>query len=143
MEQIKIRCRGVIMHEGKLLVVRHSHGLQFFAFPGGHLDFGEDPQECMRRELIEELGIEPKVGRLLYVHTFLGGSGDQSVEFFFEIENGADYLLHAEKEKTHADEIAEVVWVQPENDLVLLPKVLCTAFKEGALFDEGVRFVKE
>lgn len=142
MEQIKIRCRGVIVHEGKLLVVRHSHGLQFYAFPGGHLDFGEDPQECMRRELIEELGVEPKIGRLLYVHTFRSGEEKQSVEFFFEIQNGAEYLLHEEKEKTHADEIAEVVWLNPGDDITILPKAIGEAFNEGTLFDEGVRFLK-
>lgn len=72
-QQIKVRCRGIIVHERKLLLVRHSHGAQFYAFPGGHLDFGEDPRECIHRELIEELGVVPVVGRLLYIHTLVQG----------------------------------------------------------------------
>ncbi|KAM3138787.1 hypothetical protein pb186bvf_009166 [Paramecium bursaria] len=29
-----------------------------FAFPGGHLDYNEDPQECVARELLEETGLK-------------------------------------------------------------------------------------
>lgn len=35
-------------------------------FPGGALDPGEHPEECLRRELREETGLEVTVGKLLY-----------------------------------------------------------------------------
>jgi len=34
-----------------------SHGDGEWAFPGGHLEFGEDPAECAARETLEETGI--------------------------------------------------------------------------------------
>ena len=46
-EKFIIRCRGVILHEGKLLVVKHSEDLDYYALPGGHLEFGEDIKECL------------------------------------------------------------------------------------------------
>lgn len=37
-----------------------SHGAGYWSFPGGHLEYGETPVECVRRELREEAGIEPQ-----------------------------------------------------------------------------------
>ena len=37
---------------------RGSHGAGSWSPPGGHLEFGEDPLDCVRREALEEAGIE-------------------------------------------------------------------------------------
>ncbi len=142
MQNIKIRCRGVIVHEGKILLVRHAHGAEFYALPGGHLDFGEDPLECMKRELIEELGIAPEIGRLLYVYSFVNNENIQSLEFFFEIKNVQEYVHFETQERTHAYEIDEVVWMSPTENLHILPEVFGKAFRENTVFEEGVRFIK-
>lgn len=65
-----IRSRAIIVHEGKLLVVRHAHNPSYAALPGGHLEPGEGPQATLIREIEEELGVTPTLGRLLYVNTF-------------------------------------------------------------------------
>ena len=44
--------------DGKLLLVRHSYGPDFWYFVGGGIDSGETPEDAARRELREEVGCE-------------------------------------------------------------------------------------
>ncbi|MCK0127409.1 NUDIX domain-containing protein [Erythrobacter sp. F6033] len=43
---------------GDVLLLRHSYGPKVWALPGGGLKAGEDPAECARREVMEELSIK-------------------------------------------------------------------------------------
>ena len=59
---------GLLFRDGNLLITQrrpreHLGGL--WEFPGGKREPGETLQECLRRELREELGIEVEVGELL------------------------------------------------------------------------------
>ena len=48
-----------------LLITRKKNPHQgSFALPGGHVDYGEDPQVCVLRELQEETGIIGKQPKL-------------------------------------------------------------------------------
>lgn len=49
----------LIFREGTLLLGRRmgSHGEGFWSAPGGHLEFGETPLACARREVLEETGL--------------------------------------------------------------------------------------
>src|SRR3989338_2089583 len=107
-KKIVINCRAIIIYEGKLLVVKHPHNTSFAALPGGHLEWKEDIKEGLRREIIEELGIVPEIGRLLYVNNFLDGKRKQSIEFFFEIINSHDFKDVKCNERTPKDEICEM-----------------------------------
>jgi ADP-ribose pyrophosphatase YjhB (NUDIX family) len=138
-----IRCRAIILHEGKLLVVRHSHDISFAALPGGHLEWGEDVKECLEREIIEELGVKPKIGRLMYINTFFKDKNSaQPVEFFFEVLNGSDYLDVGDLKRTHAYEISEIIWVSPNDDIKILPEKIGLDLKEGKLLSDEIRYIK-
>jgi ADP-ribose pyrophosphatase YjhB (NUDIX family) len=142
--EFTVRCRGITVHDGKLLVVRHAHDTSFAALPGGHLEWGEDILTCMHREIVEELGVVPTIGRLLYVNTFQaerGGKSVQPIEFFFEITNGADFLTYADGERSHAHELAEVAWVAPSDDVPLLPKEVMADFSQGILGAVAPRYI--
>src|ERR1700689_3372698 len=59
---------ALIFRGGKLLITqRHktSHLGGLWEFPGGKREAGETFEECLRRELAEELGIEAEVGRMV------------------------------------------------------------------------------
>jgi ADP-ribose pyrophosphatase YjhB (NUDIX family) len=83
--------RAVIKHKNSYLLVKHN-GEDFWCLPGGKVDGNEDIKAALNREIVEELGVSPVIGRLLYVYQLINQSKqDQRLEFFFEVKNGADY----------------------------------------------------
>jgi ADP-ribose pyrophosphatase YjhB (NUDIX family) len=66
---IRIRAAGILVHEGRILLVRHEKGgRSYWLLPGGGVDFGETVAEGLKREFMEEVGLEVEVGKLVMVH---------------------------------------------------------------------------
>ena len=59
----------MIFKDGKILLAKRkgSHGEGEYAFPGGHLEYMESFEECARRELAEEVGIEIQNVKFLFL----------------------------------------------------------------------------
>ncbi|MBN7811494.1 (deoxy)nucleoside triphosphate pyrophosphohydrolase [Algoriphagus sp. H41] len=67
MKLIPVTC-ALIIHDGKVLAAQRSEGMDLpgkWEFPGGKVEEGEDPRDCLARELREELSIEVIVGEAL------------------------------------------------------------------------------
>jgi 8-oxo-dGTP diphosphatase len=59
---------GILIKDGKVLIARRKQGQShagLWEFPGGKIEDNETPQECLERELEEELGIKVKPGRII------------------------------------------------------------------------------
>lgn len=130
------------MYEGKMLVVKHSEEFEFYALPGGHLEWGEDIKTSLEREIIEELGVKPQIGKLLYVNNFIDADGTQSVEFFFEVLNGSEYLNIDHLERTHAEEILDIKWLEVGSSIKILPEPIQEYFNKGEILNHEVVFIK-
>ena len=60
---------GVLVQNGHVLICQRradDHHPGKWEFPGGKVEFGERLDEALRRELQEELGIDVRVGRMLW-----------------------------------------------------------------------------
>lgn len=56
------RVYGFIIHDGEILISEEYHYNTFMRkFPGGGMEEGEEPQNCLKRELKEELGLNLEV----------------------------------------------------------------------------------
>ncbi|MNI40275.1 CTP pyrophosphohydrolase [compost metagenome] len=57
---IEVAAAIIYNHEGRILIARRRQGKSqagLWEFPGGKLEDGEDAPACLRRELMEEMGI--------------------------------------------------------------------------------------
>ena len=75
---------GLVFRSGKLLIaLRHddAHLGGLWEFPGGKREPGETFEECLARELREELGVEVSVGELF--ETLTHDYGDRCVHLKF------------------------------------------------------------
>lgn len=52
-----VKC--VLSHDGQILLVRHTYGPRQWDLPGGMVRRGEPPEATARREMHEELGVQP------------------------------------------------------------------------------------
>lgn len=63
-----IRVYGLLIHEGKLLITEEKwFDTRMIKLPGGGLEFGESPEECLRREFMEECNITLTDTELHYI----------------------------------------------------------------------------
>jgi 8-oxo-dGTP diphosphatase len=64
----KIVTAAVIERNGHILIAKRKQGKQHvgnWEFPGGTLEEGETPEQCLKRELQEELDIITDIGDLI------------------------------------------------------------------------------
>ncbi len=67
MRHLHVAC-AIIEREGKVLAAQRSAIMTLplkWEFPGGKIEAGESPEECLIRELMEELGVSVLIGAAL------------------------------------------------------------------------------
>jgi len=127
MQDRRIGVRPIIWNGSGLFVVllirEEGDGQNsYWCTPGGGLDLGESLQDGLRREVIEELGVEPKIGKLLFIQQFASPREEchEELEFFFHVENWQDFVEIDLSKTTHGvQEVHEYGFFDPSSRRIL------------------------
>ncbi len=96
--RFNIRVYGICIHQGKVLLTNESYkDHEFVKFPGGGLEFGEGPVDCLIREFDEELSMEIEVIDHLYTTDFFQRSffkqSDQIISIYYLVNPLSDFPI--------------------------------------------------
>ena len=88
---------AVIIHEDKILITQRAKD-DFWEFPGGKIDKGETPVQCIVREMKEELNLHIEVKRFLGLVEGVYRGIPMQVFAFLAAINGGTMTLHVHKD---------------------------------------------
>lgn len=126
---------AVALTGGRILLVRRGKPPYEgrWTLPGGTLDFGEALQEALRREVLEETGLDARVGELAGIVEAIDPSGG----YHFVI---LDYFVEVPpNEPVPGDDVTEAKWVPlPEvAGLEVTPRLIESLKRFGVLDAEA------
>ncbi len=122
MTVLKVTC-AIIFHNEKILVVQNSsdsdHPFQW-EFPGGKINVGETFENCIKREIIEELEIEVEICQEMKSVEFdYGFKQIVLIPFLCSIKNGKIKLNeHNELKWINVNELSEIDFSDADKKLI-------------------------
>lgn len=128
---IQVAC-GIILSAGRILAVERGSGMRHpgkWEFPGGKIEGGETPEECLVRELQEELAISVRILEAFpdFAHAEVEDEGDlkrggriiQFFPFVVEITEGTPVLKeHAQLRWCLPEELGMLDWLAADVAIV-------------------------
>lgn len=112
-----VATKAFVNHGGKILILRESNKYSegtnagFFDVVGGRVNPGEKFDDCLRREIQEETGLEVKMGRPFFVGEWrpvVRGEPWQVVGIFFECFADSDAVVLSDDHDGYK-------WIDPKN----------------------------
>ncbi|MFV9567927.1 NUDIX hydrolase [Thermoanaerobacter mathranii] len=113
MKQIIVGVGGIVIKDGKVLLVRHTYG-QFkgkWIIPGGHIEAGENIDDAVLREIKEETSIEARVKNIISIRSILlpDNSSEIYIVFLLDYVSGTPTPDGIENDSADFLDIDEVI----------------------------------
>ncbi len=116
---VRDSARSIIISNGKVAMI-HSRKYDYYKFPGGGIENGEDPIEAMIRETREEAGlivIPESVKEYGYVHRIQKSDKDPSECFvqdnYYYLCSAADGLVSQSLDDYEKQEAYHLAYIEP------------------------------
>ncbi len=103
---------GVVRKDSQLLVTRKKSGPYqgLWGLPGGLIEFGETPEEALKRELMEETALEGSELKLLFIASNVGTCDQKGEKHLFH-HVGIVYQVHQIRCLPHLVAEEESCWI--------------------------------
>ena len=99
---------GIIWKKNEILIAKRKEE-QLWEFPGGKVDYGENPRDCLKREIKEELDFSIEVDDIVDSTSFIADDGTHYIIIFYNCR----YIQGTPEMKKHM----EIKWIDKENAL--------------------------
>lgn len=123
MNIIPVTC-VIIFHQGKVLAAQRSESMDLpgkWEFPGGKIEEGENPEDCLVREIQEELACQIKILGTLSPseHSYSPGKLIRLIPFLAKLESFNFQLLeHKQIAWLGKEELFWVDWAEADLPIV-------------------------
>lgn len=132
---VNIRVGGIIMRDGRLLMVGNERSDYLYSV-GGRVKFGETAEEAIVREVLEETGVKMEIDRLGFVHEnyFYGDAPSNlgkliyEISFFFYMKVPRDFEPISES-FTEDQSMEHLKWVSLNEDIKMYPTFFRTELR--------------
>ena len=108
--RVRVRTCGICVIGDGLVLVNHRHLAEsdFWAPPGGGMEFGEDAPACLAREFMEETGLQVDVGPFLFACEFVKPPLHAVELFFHVVYKGGELIVGKDPESGQRQIIKDV-----------------------------------
>ncbi len=98
---IAVAVKSLLLYKGRALLLRRCLSERYapgcWETPGGMLEFGESPQQCALREIIEETGIDANLQQILYADTAFIKPHQQLIIIYYLAQANSDAVSLSEE----------------------------------------------
>lgn len=139
----KLSVRAIINQNGKALLLKRANGRQSilgkFELPGGKLNYGEQPDDALRRYLQDDVGLQVKTAQLFDAVTYIDYD-DRNIQYgvityivtVADSDNSIELSGNYSKYKWHPLSSSQHI------DLTDLTQLLLGIMQQEALTDEAI-----
>lgn len=130
--ETKIALKGIIVREDKVLVAKRALtdkiGAGNWEVIGGKLEFGEDIETCLKREVREEVNLEIDIEGIIYAKNVVI---DEETQMFLVV-----YLCrYKDGEVKLSDEHTDFKWVNKEELKTIISPEIRKDFEDNEVFE--------